>query len=342
MNLDAIFDDLLTSGITLADPERIRRLRVLNTVHLTVIMIAPFLGLFYFYIGAIILFYVIVLAGLLMTTSLLLLRKTKNVIIIGNYAVSILWVLIFLVSWNTGGITYEGVPNPSWMLKGGLILLSVFLMGYFYGTLWILTAVCEIGLIVYLYEIRFQFPNEIPHEMAAFYHLATFLVGFLIIVVMAFIFENDKEEALAREQVKAHAFQESKKAIDDIFEKLPVPTFLIDRSHRVVQWNSACQKLTGLSAGDAVGKPVWKGFCIRGGKSLADMVLDDPLILEEQFSDAILSRTEDGCFKVEMFLPYLKGGRRTVVTASPMTDLSGAVLGAMQSVLVLTATNPRT
>ena len=38
MNLDALLDDLLTSGVTLADPERIRKLRVLNTVHLVFIM----------------------------------------------------------------------------------------------------------------------------------------------------------------------------------------------------------------------------------------------------------------------------------------------------------------
>ena len=127
MNLDALFDDLLTSGVTLADPQRIRKLRVLNTVHLVIIMSAPFLGLFYFYIGAIVLFYVTVMAGLLMAFSLLLLRRTKSVTLNGNLVISILWALTFLISWNTGGITYEGVLNPSWMLKACLILLAVFI-----------------------------------------------------------------------------------------------------------------------------------------------------------------------------------------------------------------------
>jgi PAS domain S-box-containing protein len=348
MNLDALFDNLLTSGVTLSDPQRIRKLRVLNTVHLVVMMGAPFLGLFYFYTGAIVLFYVVVMAGLLMATSLLLLRKTKNIILMGNYAISILWVLIFLVSWNTGGITYEGVLNPSWMLKGCLILLAVFLTGYLYGTIWTLIAFLEIGLIVYLYQIRFQFPQGIPYEVAALYHLATFLLAFLIIVAMAFLFESDREEALIREQFKAQAFQESKKMIDDILEKSPVPTFLIDLNHRVVLWNSACQRLTGRSAGDVIGKGVWEGFRIGGGKSLADMVLDNPLLVEERFPDAILSRSESGCFELKTFLPHLKGGTQVVVTASPMTDRSGTVLGAIQSVSVLAdahsapAKHPRT
>jgi len=115
MNLDTLFDDLLTSGTTLADPQRIRKLRVLNTLHLVIMMGAPFLGLFYFYIGAVILFYVSVMVGLLMATSLLLLRRTQNIPLMGNYAISILWVLIFLISWNTGGITYEGVLISSWI-----------------------------------------------------------------------------------------------------------------------------------------------------------------------------------------------------------------------------------
>jgi PAS domain-containing protein len=340
MNLDALFDDLLTSGVTSADQQRIRKLKVLNTVHLAVMMGAPFLGLFYFYVGALILFYVAVMAGLLMATSLLLLRKTKNITLMGNYAVSVLWVLIFLISWNTGGITYEGVLNPSWMLKGCLILLAVFLTGYLYGTIWTLIAFFEIGLIVYLYQIRFQFPNEIPHETAALYHLGTSLLGFLVIVLMAFLFENDREEALASEQVRTQAFQESKKTIDDILEKSPVPTFLIDRSHRVVQWNSACQKLTGLSAGDVLGKGVWEGFSVGDGKSLADMVLDNPLIVEEQFADAILSRSESGCFELEIFLPHLNDGRQAVVTAGRMTGMSGKVLGAIQSVRVFADAYP--
>jgi PAS domain S-box-containing protein len=340
MNLDALFEDLLTSGLTPDDPQEIRKFRVLNTLHLVVIMGAPFLGLFYFYTGAVGLFYVVVMAGLLTATSLLLLRKTRNIVLMGNYTVSILWVLIFLISWNTGGITYEGVLNPSWMLKGCLILLAVFLTGYLYGTIWTLIAFVEVGLMVYLYQARFQFPQGIPYEVAALYHLATVLLGFLVIVLMAFLFESDREEASLRAQVKGRAFQESKKLMDDVLERSPVPTFLIDRHHRVVHWNPACEKVTGLSAGDVLGKGVWVGFAMDGGRSLADMVLDDPLLVEEQFADEILSRSENGSFDLDIFLPRLKGGRQAVVTASRMTDMSGRVLGAIQSVCVLADGRP--
>lgn len=334
MNLHALIDDLLTSGVTLADPQRIRKLRVLNTLHLVVMIGAPILGLFFFSVGAAALFYVSVMVGLLMAASLLLLRKTKNLALMGNYAVAVLWVLIFLVSWNTGGITYEGVPNPSWMLKACLVLLSVFLTGYIYGTIWTVLAFFEIGLMVYLYQIRFQFPNLIPFETAALYHLGTFLVGFLLLVLMAFLFEKDKDDALAGEQTKARAFRESRRIIDEILERSPIPTFVIDRNHRLVQWNPACQKLSGLSGGNMLGKGVWDGFALRNGRSLADLVLDDPGGIDVQFPRSILSRSENGWFQLDVFLPRLKGGRQAVIAAGPMKDEKGAVVGAMQTVSV--------
>ena len=332
MNLDSLFDDLLTSGVTLADPQRIRRLRVLNSVHLVVIMSAPFLGLFYFYIGAVVLFHAAVVTGLLTACSLLLLRRTKSVTLHGSLVIALLWGLTFLISWNTGGITYEGVLNPSWILKGCLILLAVFLMGYLHGTIWTSVAFLEIGLVVYLFRIRFQFPNVIPYDMAALYHLATFLLCFLVMVLLAFLFVSDKEEALAREQVKTLALRESEKLLDDVLERFPIPTFVIDRNHRVVQWNRACEKLTGLTAGGAIGKPVWDGFRAGNGKSLADMVLEDPYAMEEPFSSKILDTSEHGGFEVELFLPRLEGGRQMVVMAAPLVDEGGMVRGAIQTV----------
>jgi PAS domain S-box-containing protein len=331
MNFNALFDDLLTSGVTLADPQRIRRLKVLNAVHLVVILSAPFLGLFYFHIGAVVLFHAAVVTGLLTACSLLLMRRTKSVTLHGSLVIAILWGVTFLISWNTGGITYEGVLNPSWILKGCLILLAVFLMGYLHGTLWTLVAFLDIALVVYLFRIRFPFPNLIPYPIAASYHLATLFIGFLVMVLMAFLFESDREKALAREHVKSQAFRESKRYLDEILERSPIPTFIIDRRHRVVQWNPACRALTGLSSGEVLGKAVWEGLSVENGQSLADMLLDNPASIEERFSDTILSKSESGWFEVKVFLPRFNSGRQAVVSVAPLVDEEGTVRGAIQT-----------
>ena len=63
MNLDALFQDLLSSGIKLLDPETLRKFRVLNAFQLVFVVLAPFLGLVYFYVGAVQIFFAIVAAG---------------------------------------------------------------------------------------------------------------------------------------------------------------------------------------------------------------------------------------------------------------------------------------
>jgi PAS domain S-box-containing protein len=332
MNLDNLFKNLLTSGIGLSNPETLRKLRILNTFHLVVIMAAPLLGLFYFYVGALILFYGTILTGLLMIASFLLLRRTRNLILGGHCAISILWAFLFLVSWNTGAITFEGVIHPTWILNGSLILVAVLTMGYLHGSLWTMIMFAQVGIIVYLYQIRFQFPNLLPMEMTALYHLGTFMIGFLTLVLFAFLFEREREEALLREEGKAQALRESKKYIDDILEKTPVPTFIIDRNHRVIQWNPACQDLSGIPAGEILGKAVWDGFRLGEQGSLADLLLNEPAAMEETLGQAIRSKSESGWYEVDMFLPQLQKGRRVFMSAGTLVDETGAVKGAIETV----------
>jgi PAS domain S-box-containing protein len=332
MNLDALFNNLLTSGVGLSNSETLRKLRILNTFHLVVIMAAPLLGLFYFYVGAPILFYVTIFTGLLMIVSFFLLRKTRNLILGGHGAISILWAFLFLVSWNTGAITFEGVIHPTWILNGSLILLAVLTMGYLHGSLWTMAMFAQVGVIVYLYQIRFQFPNLLPMEIGALYHLGTFMIGCLSLVLFAFLFEREREEALLREEGKAQALRESKKYIDDILERTPVPTFIIDRNHRVIQWNPACQVLTGVPAGEILGKGVWDGFRVGQQGSLADMLLNEPGAVEEKFREAIRSKSENGWYEVDMFLPHLHKGCRVLMSAGALVDETGAVRGAIQTV----------
>ena len=338
MNLDALFNNLLSSGIGLSSAETLRKLRILNTFHLVVIMTAPILGLFYFYLGALILFYVTILTGLLMISSFLLLRKTKSLVLAGHYAIAILWIFLFLVSWNTGAITFEGVIHPTWVLNGSLILLAVLIMGYLHGSLWTMVMFVQAGIIVYLYQIRFQFPNLLPMEIAALYHLGTFMIGFLILVLFAFLFEREREDALIREESKTQALRESKKYMEDILERSPVPTFIIDRNHRVVEWNPACQELTGIPAGEVLGKGVWEGFRVGRQGSLADMVLSDPGAIEEHFQEADLSKSGSGWYEMDVILPQLNEGRRVLIGAGPLADETGVVRGAIQTVRELSGT----
>ncbi|MBW2609216.1 MAG: PAS domain S-box protein [Deltaproteobacteria bacterium] len=332
MNLESLLKNIITSGIDLSAPDTIRRIKALNIFQLAFIMLAPVVGLFYFYIGAVPLFYTAIIAGLLMISGIFVLRKTKNMALAGNYAIFILWATIFMIAWNTGAITYEGVIKPSWILNAGLILLAIFLNGYLSGTVWTTIVFLQTGIVIYLYRMGYQFPNLIPMEITATYSMGTYLICILAILLFAFLFEKEKSEALSREQEKSHALRESKRYIDDIFDRSPLPTFIIDNSHRVIQWNLACQELTGVPAEEILGKEVWEGFTLDDHGSIADMIIGDIDSITENYKDSIVSMTDSGWFEFDMFFPKLQGGQRVIVTAAPIFDDNGMVRGAIQTI----------
>ncbi|HLJ70013.1 MAG TPA: diguanylate cyclase [Roseiarcus sp.] len=59
-----------------------------------------------------------------------------------------------------------------------------------------------------------------------------------------------------------------------LMEHLVVPTFVIDASGRVMIWNKACERLTGVSADEIIGKSDhWRAFYGEPRPCLADLVL---------------------------------------------------------------------
>ena len=128
MSLHSILNNILSSGTNLQDFEKARKIKILNIFHIIFIITAPLLGVFYLYIGADLLFFITIIGSVFMLSSMLLLRKMQNMMFMGNFAIAILWATLFIIAWNTGAITYDGVIKPSWILNGGLILLAIFLI----------------------------------------------------------------------------------------------------------------------------------------------------------------------------------------------------------------------
>jgi PAS domain S-box-containing protein len=292
------------------------------------------LGLFYYIHQADLLFYVSIISSLLMILSVLIVRLTKNFLVSGHFAIFIAWITVLVISWNTGAITFEGVMNPSWTLNAGLILLAIFLFDYPGGTLWSILVFVETGIIIHLFRTGYQFPNFIPPQLTPVYSLGAFLIGLLIILLLAFIFLKEKSEAVSREKAKTQALRESNEYIDTILSGSPIPTFIVDRSHRVIQWNPACQRITGIQSEDILGKRVCEEFMVDGDGSMADMILEDPASMEEKYSDAIVSKTESGRYEMDIYFPGLKGGTRALITVAPIKDNFGNVRGAIQTLQV--------
>ncbi len=58
-----------------------------------------------------------------------------------------------------------------------------------------------------------------------------------------------------------------------LMEQLVVPTFVIDAECRIIIWNRACERLTGIPASEVVGtREHWRGFYDKPRPCLADLV----------------------------------------------------------------------
>jgi PAS domain S-box-containing protein len=334
MNKEPIsaFENFLTSGARLVEPGILRRIKVLNAFGLTFVIFAPFLGLFYFYVGAFPLFYLCIFAGLAGIFLILLLRITKNPALVGNLAVLVLWGTLTAIRWQTGGVGAGGLMLLSWVWNAVLILLAIFTTGYLWGTIWACLVFLETAFAVFLFRTGYHFANLLPATVSPVYSLGAYLLGLLVVLLFAFLFEKESSEALAREEEKARILRDSTSYIENILLRSPVPTFVVDRQHRVVQWNKACQELTGIPPETILGKEVCEELAINDGGSLADKILEDPECVNTQYGDSVLAQTDSGAFSLETTLPCLGEGEKAIMSAAPIVDQDGVVKGAIQTI----------
>jgi PAS domain S-box-containing protein len=314
------------------NPESDRRIRFLTAFEVVFVAASAGLGLLYYDLGAPSLAYASFIFGVMSIGILAILRLTWNLSFAGNGAVFVLWAFLFAIRYQTGGTSGEGLALLNWIWNGVVILLAVYVSGYRGGAVWACLVFVETGVGVYLYQKGDTFPNLIPMDVLYVYSLGSYLTGLLVLMLFAFLFEKERHEALERERQKARTIRDSADYVEDVLKRSPVPTFVIDRKHRVVQWNRACELLTGVSVGEVLGKRVWDGFALDEGGSLADRLIDDPASIPGRYKESILSSSESGSFAVEANLPKVKGGLKKILNASLITDLDGRILAAIQTI----------
>jgi PAS domain S-box-containing protein len=132
-----------------------------------------------------------------------------------------------------------------------------------------------------------------------------------------------------------------KKTTEGILEGMPVPTFVIDRSHRIIYWNRACEELTGYTPRDMAGTyRYWKSFYAPDRPSMASLVVEQNVAaLEKFFGDKNLKRSPimPGAFEAYEHFPNFRGRERFFYqTASPIYDEHGHIQGAVQVTLDVT------
>lgn len=102
------------------------------------------------------------------------------------------------------------------------------------------------------------------------FHKATFnnsdgSLGGLVGIYMDITEQKEVQDALSRE----------KNFIDSLIQGSSSPTFVIDRNHKLIYWNRACEALTGIPADDLIGTDRhWSAFYEERTRCLADLLID--------------------------------------------------------------------
>ncbi|OGP69137.1 MAG: hypothetical protein A2Z73_05615 [Deltaproteobacteria bacterium RBG_13_60_28] len=132
-----------------------------------------------------------------------------------------------------------------------------------------------------------------------------------------------------------------KKTTEGILEGMPLPTFVIDRDHRISYWNRACEELTGYSRHEMVGTYRYSlPFYAPERPSMASLVVEQNLKgLEKFFGDKNLKQSPNlpGAYEALEYFPDFRGRERYLYhTASPIYDDHGRIQGAVQAILDMT------
>ncbi len=140
-------------------------------------------------------------------------------------------------------------------------------------------------------------------------------------------------EALLRKEAEAE-IRQSERRLNDVIDFLPDATLAIDAGGRIVIWNNAMERITGLRTEEMLGKGGHEySIPFYGEKRplLLDLALGGDESLRAQYPKV---RREGDAYIDEVFCGGLRGGRGAYVMAkaSPLRDSGGAIVGAIEAI----------
>ena len=129
---------------------------------------------------------------------------------------------------------------------------------------------------------------------------------------------------------------EHEEAVSQIIQGSTIPTFVIDRDHKVTHWNKALENLTNISARDIVGTDKqWVPFYRIQRPTMADVILDqiDTNEIGKLYGAAWnKSALIEGAYQAESFFQNLgKEGKWLFFTAAPIKAKNGKIIGAIET-----------
>jgi hypothetical protein len=132
-----------------------------------------------------------------------------------------------------------------------------------------------------------------------------------------------------------YATAKRNKSITSIMDAIPHAAFAINLERKVTHWNKHIEKLTGVPASERIGTDkYWSPFRQEKTKILIDMVLDnapekefEKLYHEKHHESSMIEAGHEAAH----FFPHIgEKGTHLIMTAAPVRDKNGHVIGAIE------------
>jgi diguanylate cyclase (GGDEF)-like protein len=125
-----------------------------------------------------------------------------------------------------------------------------------------------------------------------------------------------------------------------LMELLVIPTFVLDTDCKVIVWNRACERLTGVPAHEVLGtSDHWSSFYTRPRPTLADLLMlgrgaEIRMLCDQQVQpgdEGNNLRAENWCD-----MPRLGRRRYLAIDASPICDKDGKIIASVETLRDMT------
>lgn len=158
--------------------------------------------------------------------------------------------------------------------------------------------------------------------------------------------ELKKKIKSLQSQIERHRKREAdlrrnQERLAQIIDSIPIPTFVIDNSHKVTHYNRAMGNLTGIPADEIIGtQKQWEAFYSAARPVMADFIVDnvpEKIIAKYYKGKYHTSPVKKGAYEAEDFFPEIgDNGIWLFFTAAPLKDQGGNIFGAVETLQDIT------
>ncbi len=141
------------------------------------------------------------------------------------------------------------------------------------------------------------------------------------------------------ERKRAEEALKSERLFSSLVQHSAIATFVVDPEHKVLNWNKACEELTGVRAEEVIGTSNhWQVFYAKPRLCLADVIIDNETeILDELYEIHAKSKLIPNGLHAEGWYPDLGGKDKYILfDAAPIYGINGKLIAAIETLQDIT------